>query len=723
VAFVPLAPLQDAALIPSAIAAALDVREVPGLPLLDSLVAFLRPRRLLVLDNCEHLVTGIAVVGALLQRCPALTVLATSRAPLRLSGERQYPVPPLAVPAEATAALPPLAEHAAVVLFCERVQAVRPDFQLSAENAAVVAQICRRLDGLPLALELAAARAKLLPPQALRTRLERRLPVLTGGPRDAPARQQTLRDTIAWSYDLLSPPEQALFQRLAVFAGGCTLAGAEAVCGAGAGDGVTLLDGLAALVDQSLLVQTATADGEPRFSMLETIREFALEQLEATGDGERARERHAAYCLGLAHEAHFDIFVPAMQDAGVARLAAEQDNLRSALAWCLAGTGDRTTGVELAASLVGFWIEQQHFDEGHGWLQQALAVAAVPRFARARLLSGASYLAFSRTDYKAHLRLAEESLTLWRELDQPRGIADALARLGGALTLLGRPEAGRAAAEESIALWRRLGGGIGLGGALTIFGYAARGQGDVAALQAAAEEELAIAQALPHQPLAIEATIDLARSAFEQDDIVRARRLFEECLTLQRQRADHRLTGVTLLDLTQVALVEVDAVRARACSEEALAIFQSLGQRQPVATALEGLGHASRVANDGRAAARWYAKSLTCLRADRRRGACLYPLAGLAWTALWLGRPTQAARLLAAARALPARRVGIVDRHTYARYQTDIATVRGALGDAAFEAAWAEGEALSLEQASAEALALADEIAALPPETATAAVQ
>jgi predicted ATPase/class 3 adenylate cyclase len=350
--FVDLAPLADPALVLPTIAATLGIREAGGRSLRDSLVSYLTGKRLLLLlDNFEHLLAASSVVADLLAACGDLKVLATSRATLHVRAEREFPVPPMALPDPTRLPAPDrLAEVAAVTLFVQRAQAAKPDFALTAENASAVADLCVRLDGLPLAIELAAARVKLLPPPALLTRLERRLPVLTGGPRDLPARQRTLRDTIAWSHDLLSPQEQTLFQRLSVFAGGSTLEAVEAV--ANPDGGLDTFAALAALVDHSLLRQSEGADGEPRFVMLETIREYGLERL-AEHVSVVLRESHAHYYLALAERLRPRIDSREGKTI-LARLDAEHPNLRAALTWAIE-QGDADIGVQLGAASWKFW--------------------------------------------------------------------------------------------------------------------------------------------------------------------------------------------------------------------------------------------------------------------------------------------------------------------------------------------------------------------------------
>lgn len=367
VRFVALAPLADPALVAPAIAGALGVREAAGQPPAERLKARLRDKQLLLLlDNCEHLLPAAPLVADLLAAAPGLRVLATSRAPLRLSGEREFAAPPLALP-DAERPPPPeeLREYAAVRLFAARAEAAQPDFRVTGENAAAVAAICRRLDGLPLALELAAARVKMLAPAALLARLDDRLALLTGGARDLPRRQQTLRGTLEWSHDLLAPHERALFARLATFAGGWTLAAAEAVA-AGDAPAAAVLDGLTALVDQGLVQRIAGADGAPRFTMLETIRGYAAERLAASGEGETVRARHADHYLALAEAAEPHLKA-AREGAWLARLAADQDNLRAALAWLLArGAGARAA--RLAVALWYFWWVRGDLSEGRRWL-------------------------------------------------------------------------------------------------------------------------------------------------------------------------------------------------------------------------------------------------------------------------------------------------------------------------------------------------------------------
>ncbi|MDQ3588799.1 MAG: helix-turn-helix domain-containing protein, partial [Actinomycetota bacterium] len=381
VVFVALAPLRDPEVVLSALAETLGVRDAADRTLQEALEQHLRDKQmLLLLDNFEHLLVATPAVADLVEACPGLTVLATSRASLRLGGEHQFPVPPLPLPeATSLAAVDVLSRSPAVELFCQRARAVTPDFGLTAANASTVARICQRLDGLPLAIELAAARVKLFPPKALLDRLDRRLQLLGGGARDLPQRQRTLRDAIAWSYDLLDAEEQTLFRRLAVFAGGCTLEAAEAVCGPGpdGSEGGDVLETLASLVDNNLLVsRSETPSGEgyegPRFTMLETIREYAAERLRSSGEAEEMGRAHALYYLALAESTQPEVSArEPLEWLGL--LEEEHDNLRAALRWVI-WDREADTAARLALAVWRFWAERHHLSEGRRWLEAVLAL-------------------------------------------------------------------------------------------------------------------------------------------------------------------------------------------------------------------------------------------------------------------------------------------------------------------------------------------------------------
>lgn len=564
VVFVDLAPIGDDALVLPAIARLLGLRDAGQQPLGERLIAYLRPRRfLLVLDNFEHVVAAAPRVTALLAACPAVKMLVTSRISLHVSGEHEFPVPSLGLPdtrggEHAPASPAELVASAAVEMFVYRARAVDPAFALTERNAEAVAEICRRLDGLPLAIELAAARSKVLSPGALLARLDKRLPLLTGGGQDLPARQRTLRAAVAWSYDLLAPGEQVLFRRLAVFAGGCTLEAASAVCAGSVAEG-DILDVLASLVDGSLLRTEARESEEPRFAMLETIREYAEERLAERGEEDEARRAHAAWCLTRAEAAAGALAGPAQRD-WLHRLEAEHDNLRAALAFSLR-TGDALAGLRLAGALAGFWWQRGHFREGRTWLERALAAAPeAPPPARMRALLGLGRLATFQHDHAPAAAAYAEALTL----ADATGDADvvAAARLGQAVQAIFR--------------------------------------GDVASAAEAAEASLALYATLGESGHWNTARFLRALAARYQGDLERATSLLEECLARATEAGDAFHVALAHQGFATVADEREDATVALPHYLEALSEFWRLGERWHTALCLERIAalctHADPVA-------------------------------------------------------------------------------------------------------------------------------
>jgi predicted ATPase/class 3 adenylate cyclase len=487
---VELAALVDPSLVPSAIAIELGVRVEGGQSLLANLTTFLKQRTLLLLlDNVEHLLGVAPVVGDLLAEAPGVKVLATGRTPLHLRAEHEFPVPPLAVPDPVH--LPSaevIAESDAVQLFVRRAEAARPDFAITADNAARVAAICHRLDGLPLAIELAAARIKVLPPAALLARLDQRLPLLTGGSKDLPQRQQTLRDAIAWSHDLLPASEQTLFRRLARFAGGCTLEAAEAVTNP---DGkMDVLEGLAALIDASLLRQTE-AGGEARFTMLETIREFGLEHLHESGEGDDIARRHAAYYLAFAERTDAKAR-PADPEVKLNRLTPDHDNLRMAFDWfCDAGAADES--LRLAAACAPYWYAQGRVREGWDRLHRALAMAPPsPTVAKGQVLNALGQLAIRMHNLPAASRYAQEAVALWNAIDDPQGRDSAVYVLAMVEENQERWDTAAQLFDTLIASWRQQDETFHLGRALALRAGVAYGQGKLEQAVALGQEAAGI---------------------------------------------------------------------------------------------------------------------------------------------------------------------------------------------------------------------------------------
>jgi predicted ATPase/class 3 adenylate cyclase len=592
--FVDLAPLRDPAFVLAAIAQVLAVRELGEQSLRDLLQAALGEKRLLLLlDNFEQVVPAAVPVAELLAACPQLKLMVTSRVVLHVRAEREYAVPPLDLPdLRHLPDLVALSQYAAVALFIQHAQAVMPAFQMTNATAPAVAEICVRLDGLPLAIELAAARSKLFSPQALLARLGQRLAVLTGGARDAPARQQTLRDTIAWSYDLLAAQEQRLFRRLAIFVGGCSLEAVETLA-ATLGDGAEpVVDQIAALIDKSLLRQTEQEDQEgknPRFLLLETIREYGLEVLAASGELAATQHAHAAYYLALAEQAEPELEGP-QQAAWYERLEREHDNLRAALAWALepahaegSPTGD---GIELAlrlgAALRRFWFVRGYFREGRAFLEQALARSAgVAAPVRARALDAAGYLAFGQGDTEREEAQTQESLALYRELGDTRGIASNLAGLAFLAERTGTDyRAARALLDESLALYRELGDQPAIA---TVLMYLA---GAVCLLGAYREglplfeESLALHRALGStRGIAFCLRESALWLLVGQGDQATIHARLEESLTLLRELGDKDGLAIHACTAGQVALAEGDLVTAQALEAQSLALCREIDGR------------------------------------------------------------------------------------------------------------------------------------------------
>ena len=574
--FVPLAPIRDPALVAAAIAQALGVRVLGGRAVFDALAAFLRePATLLLLDNFEQVVEAAPLVADLLAACPRLTVLVTSRERLRVAGEREYPVPPLALPPPGgPGTLDAVAGSAAIALFAERAQAVKPGFALTEGNAPAVAEVCRRLDGLPLAIELAAARAKVLPPAALLARLEKRLPLLTGGARDQPARLRTMLDAIAWSHDLLSPEERVLFRRLAAFVGGFTLEAAAAVVTPARDAGIEVLEGVASLVDKSLLQQAdePEADGsEPRYLMLETVREFGLEQLEASGEAEAIRERHAAYFVGLVGDLAPRLYGEARW---LDRLAAELANARAALAWTLEHEAAEAA-LRLATGLGWFWYSRGDSREGERWLRAALTRSGGGA-ARADALVGAAFLATLR-DAAAAVALAEEGLAVARAQGYAFGSARALLALGIAAEWARDFDRAAALEVEALALLRGIGDPLWTALVLVNLADANLWRGELARAQALAEEGLALSRAVGNEFGVALALGPVAVSATERWDLGRATRLYEERLSLWMGLGDRPGVGGTLAGFAGVAMARGQPERAARLLGAAYALRDALG--------------------------------------------------------------------------------------------------------------------------------------------------
>jgi predicted ATPase/DNA-binding XRE family transcriptional regulator len=554
VVFVSLASLTDARMVADSIATALEITDPGAGPILESVIAHLRGKRLLlVADNFEHLLPAADVLSRLLASCPQLTILVTSRSILHLAAEHEYQVPPLPVPTPShLPELDVLSRYDAVQLFLQRARAVKPWFELTEENAEAIAGICYRLEGLPLAIELAAARIRLFPPHALFQRLSDRLQVLASGPIDVPARQQTLRDTIDWSYRLLTQDEQRLIARLSVFAGGCTLPAAEAVCHPTIA--VDLLAGLTSLVEQSLLRQVG--EDEPRYRMLETIREYASDWLEASGEARTVRRQHAEYFVRWAQEAH-PRTKGGEQIRWLDRMEQEHDNLRAALRW-FHEQEELEQAALLACALDDLWLNRGHGEEAAQWITMLLSTPdSVSRPTRARLLTVSRWF----TDHMASM---EEALQLYRELDDVAGCALVLCRMADLVTEAGDSTRGARLASEGLALARQVGDPLLIAENLQVLGVAVGCDGELDRARGLLAESLALFRAVGNPGTVAWTARWLAWVACLQGDYPLAATLGDEVFGIEQDLSNRLgITAVTwILALARLELGQVQQAKA-----------------------------------------------------------------------------------------------------------------------------------------------------------------
>ena len=588
--FLDLAPLRDAALVLGEAAQALGVLEEPDKPLLQTLCAHLKQRRaLLILDNCEHLIKASAdLAAAVLKAAPHVRLLTSSREALRVPGEQCYPVRPLPVPGKGDG-IEALMKSTAVRLFVERAQQHKPSFALNAKEAPAIAELVARLEGIPLALELAAARVRALTVAEINNRLKDRYKILTGGGRVLQERQQTLRALVDWSYDLLSETEQCMLARLSVFAGGFDLAAAEAVCGADPIDIVDVLDILGSLVEKSL-VMLEERDDSGRYRMLETIRDYASEKLSLIGDAADLGARHCEHYFALTKEANHGMMGPD-QAEWIQRIEADLDNVRAATACALAGGVDSVIVVKMAVAMQGFWTLRGYATEGRNMVRAALALPTIQAsdIAHAWALYVGAALAESQGDHAEARRMLETCLTLRRKLGNANDIAATLSTLS-----LARLQGGDAAGaldneREALQLFRDMGdrGGEAIG--LIHLGQIRAYQGDTAGARAHLEECLAIARELEHQEIQGECQLQLGEVAFDDGDWAQAVLWFKRSLTVCREAADKRGEANALRWLGKSDLQEGDLVSARARLDEAVAAFRDFEMWEELLGGLDDL--------------------------------------------------------------------------------------------------------------------------------------
>ncbi len=660
--FIPLAGAHDPAMIPSLIAQALGMRQTGRQVTIESLKEYFRDLRtdlLLCFDNFEHLLAAAPAVAQLLSIAPRLKLLVTSRAPLHVYGEQEFPVPSLELPDfQSISSLQEFSRNPAVALFLERAAAVKPNFELTDENVLAVATICTRLDGLPLAIELAAARIKLLSPSEMQARLESCLQLLTGGAKDLPLRQQTLRGTIDWSYDLLSPAEQMLFRRVSVFAGGCTLEEVEAVCNTKQDLDLDVLDGMASLVDKSLVGQIETTYGESRFVLLDTILEYGLEHLSASGEESATRRAHAAYCLVLAED--FSSQVAGARSDWALVFDAEHDNFRAAMEW-MTETGNAEWGLRLGAALFPFWEMREHLTEARDRLRQLLKLeAATSRSSlRVRALFAAGVLAGEQGDYTEARGLLEESRDIARELDDVRGVGIALNALAAIARNRGDLEASRSLFEENLAVWRML------------------------------DDRAMVARSLSN----------LASVVKLQGDYSLARLLFEECLTMFTELGDRNGMAWSLNYEGDVAQEQGDKEFARGLYGHSLAIFRDIGDQWGVAGCLVDLGNLARDQRDYETSRSHYFESMKLFQELGQKRGMARLLDCLACSAATQGKPESALRFAGAAAAMRHVLSAPLSFAEQAQLDKALELARQSISPTIAAAAWMDGWTMPPEKA------------------------
>lgn len=710
VRFVSLGPIRDPDLVLPTVAQALGLRESGEQPFIEQLIASLQEKELLLsLDNFEQVIDAAPMLTVLLGRCLALKILVTSREALRVRGEQEFPVSPLALP-DLTRLPEPEAmlQYGAVALFLQQLRFVQPDFQMTAANARTIVAICIRLDGLPLLLELAVARLKLLSPQALLSRLEHRLAALTRGTRDGPERQQTLRNTFQWSYDLLDGREQRLFRRLAVFVGGCTVEAVEAVCEALGEETANVFDVVASLRDKSLVQKQSTQrDGETRLALLETIREYGLECLTSNGEMERVRQAHAEYYLWLAEGAETGPGQP-QQAVWLERLEREHDNLRAAMQWSLedstSGGDSRERRWEMALrfgqALRSFWVVHGYWSEGRTFLDRALAASeGNETVVRMKALAAAASLAVFQNDHERGEILCRESLKLCRVHGDTDGTAYMLHLLGTLDWQRGNFAAARSLVEESLALYRQTGNKKSVAYSLSCLAQLVTQQGEYAKAHTLLGESITMYRKLGNARDMAHAQRALALTLFiSQRDPALVRSLLEESIGLSRQLGDKSNLARCLSHSALVALQQGDATTAHPLLNESMLLHEETGDLWGIIWVYSLLARVEVCQGNLEAAYALYEENLekaTRINSKLNITVCLEGMAGIL---VRQGEPERAVRLWGAAEALReviAAPIWSVERASYERL---VAAARNLLGAKAFTAAWAEGRTMQPEQ-------------------------
>lgn len=706
VRFVNLESLTDPAQIPPTIASALDLPELAHLSDWQSLAAGLSARKLLLaLDNFEQLTSAAVEIERLLAACPMLTTLVTSRTMLRLAREHVYVVPPLAVPdPKAVPQLADLVAYDSVALLMQRARAVKPEFTLTEANADAVAGICVRLEGVPLAIQLAAARLNHLAPAALLARLDQQLATLTGGPHDAPERQRTVRATLDWSYHLLTPPQQTLLRRLAVFAGGWTLDAAEAICEGGSVSHADVLDVLGQLVDQSLVV-VEEQGGAARYRLLETIRQYAEEKLLESGEEIAQRDRHLAWFLQRAETVEMHRWWMMVPWSQVQRQHAERANFRAALAWSRRDASGETE-LRLAGALAGLWSSSGAVSEGRRVLHDAIhrTDPTIRSAARAKALMTAAALAGMQTDPAGSVGLAEEAIGIFRETGDEYNLVRALMLAARLRNWVGDPAGSEAAWDERLRVCRDTGDARALAEALWYRADLALERGDYSEARRWLEECVMVCRQVNDPLIRAQPLISLARVACAEGNMVHARELAREGLALRRDGAPAWLVAIALNSLGEVERCAGNDDVAEPLFAEALATFREQGDQAGVAWSLHDLGHMALRAGDAVRAAELFAEALTARYQHGYANGVATELAGLAGVRCAAGDYVQAARLCGAAEALLERIQSVLAPADRLDFQRIAATVRANMEASALDETWTTGRECPLADIVTEAL-------------------
>ncbi len=704
---VELAPITDPGLVPQAVAGVLGIKDQPGQALTHTLTDWLKSKNLLlVLDNCEHLLSACAaLVSAILRQCPTVRILASSREGLNVTGEQTYRVPSLSLPDAKVASTPEnLSQYEAVRLFIDRAMQVKPGFTVTNQNAPALASICHRVDGIPLALELAAARVRSLSVEEINDRLDNQFRLLTGGSRTALPRQQTLRALIDWSYDLLTGPEKSLLCRLSVFAGGWTLAAAEAVCISDEIEDWEVLDLLTSLVDKSL-VTAEEIDGQTRYHLLETVRQYARDRLAEGQEGLRVRGRHRDYFLQMAEEIRPKL-LGGEQAHWLTVLETEHDNLRQAITFCLEDPDGTAQGLRLGAALDNFWWGRGHLSEGRTQIRHLLAAPGAQALAAERTgaLSTGGFLAAEQGDYAEAQALYEQRLGLFQELGNMGGVARALSHLGDLAIYQGDYEKAQRLFEESLPLHREVGAKGQVASTLLGLGRIAWRQGDSERAQPFFEESLTAYQELNDVGAVAVVLTNLGNLAKDRGDYVKAQGLYEESLTIQRELKNSLQIAGVLLNLASIAFSQNDFASGEAIQEEGLLLFREVGHKLGTAMSLCNLGACALEQNHFEEAQARYAEALALYQAlgDQRGIAAI--LDGFARLYAAQGRTIRAVHLWAVAEALRETMGAALGPGDQEKNRLAVSDARAIVGDKVFEAAWAEGRAMSMEQAVKYAL-------------------